>query len=193
MKQTKIGITGGIGSGKSVVSHILRNCGVPVYDCDSESKRLTNTDSVIREELTRLLGSDVYAGGQLNKPLLASYIFGSDQHVRTVNAIIHPRVRADIGRWAMQHQDCRLLGVESAIFFEADFTDVVDNIVMVYAPEEVRVRRVMTRDGASETAVMQRMDRQMSDEEKMHRCSYHILNDGKAALMPQVLALIAGL
>lgn len=191
--QTKLGITGGIGSGKSVVSHIMRCCGVPVYDCDSNSKRLTVSDPIIRERLTELLGAAVYTDdGRLNKPLLADYLFASDDHVRIVNGIIHPRVRADIALWASR-QHCSLVGVESAIFFEADFTDVVDKIVMVSAPEEVRIARVMNRDNTTADAVRHRISRQMSDEEKVRRSDFCIVNDGCRPLLPQVLQLVDGL
>lgn len=95
----KIGITGGIGSGKSLVSRLLEVMGIPVYISDIESKRLTNSDALIRRELIALLGEEVYAGDELNKPLLASYIFGDPEHIRTVNSIIHPRVRDDFRQW----------------------------------------------------------------------------------------------
>ncbi len=191
--QTKLGITGGIGSGKSVVSHIMRCCGVPVYDCDSNSKRLTVSDPIIRDRLIELLGPAVYADdGRLNKPMLADYLFASDDHVRIVNGIIHPRVRADIALWASR-QRCSLVGVESAIFFEADFTDVVDKIVMVSAPVEVRIARVMNRDNATADAVRHRISRQMSDEEKVRRSDFCIVNDGCRPLLPQVLQLVDGL
>ena len=99
----KIGITGGIGSGKSLVSRLLEVMGIPVYISDIESKRLTNSDALIRRELIALLGEEVYAGDELNKPLLASYIFGDPEHIRTVNSIIHPRVRDDFRQWVERH------------------------------------------------------------------------------------------
>lgn len=193
MTQIKLGITGGIGSGKSVVSRILRNCGVPVYDCDSNSKRLTATDPDIRRQLTALVGADVYsADGGLNKPLLAAYLFASADHVRQVDGIIHPCVRRDIARWAASRPE-RLVGVESAIFYEAHFTDVVDKIVMVYAPPDVRLARVMARDHATAADVRQRMSRQMSDEDKLRRADFSVTNDGRQPLLPQVLQLVSKL
>lgn len=190
---TKLGITGGIGSGKSMVSHILRSCGIPVYDCDSNSKRLTVSDPIVRDKLTSLLGSAIYDDdGKLNKSMLADYLFASDAHVCIVNGIIHPRVRADISRW-VACQNSRLVGVESAIFFEANFTEVVDKILMVSAPEEVRIARVMSRDNTTADAVRQRIGRQMSDEEKLRRSDFCIVNDGIRPLLPQVLQLVHGL
>ena len=142
----KIGITGGIGSGKSVVSRLLEVMGIPVYISDGETKQLMMTDSCIRSELTALLGEEVYAGGVLNKSLLASYLFGSPEHAGQINGIVHPRVKEDFRQWVCQRAACRMAGIESAILIEAGFADEVDVVVMVYAPEEIRVQRAMKRD-----------------------------------------------
>ena len=145
----KIGITGGIGSGKSMVSRLLEVLGVPVYISDLETKRLMASDSLIREELSALLGAEVYAGGTLNKPLLASYLFGSPEHAGQINGIVHPRVKEDFRQWVCQRAACRMAGIESAILIEAGFADEVDVVVMVYAPEEIRVQRAMKRKAHS--------------------------------------------
>ena len=164
----KIGITGGIGSGKSLVSRLLEVMGIPVYISDIESKRLTNSDALIRRELIALLGEEVYAGDELNKPLLASYIFGDPEHIRTVNSIIHPRVRDDFRQWVERHTTYPVVGMESAILIEAGFAGEVDAVVLVYAPE-------------------------MSDEEKRTQADFVIVNDGKTPLIPQVLEVITSL
>ena len=109
MAAIKIGITGGIGSGKSVVSRLLEVMGIPVYISDIESKRLTQTDLVIKEKLVSLLGEDVYKEGELNKPYLASYIFSHPNHAKQVNAIIHPRVKDDFHRWILEHNDYKIV------------------------------------------------------------------------------------
>ncbi len=189
----KIGITGGIGSGKSVVSHLLEVMDIPVYISDVESKRLTASDVQIRQELIDLLGEEVYAGGELNKPLLASYIFGNPKHIRTVNSIIHPRVRDDFHRWVGHHAACPIVGMESAILIEAGFVGEVDAVVMVYAPEEVRITRAMQRDAVSRELVERRVRSQMSDEEKRSRADFVIVNDGETPLIPQVLEVITSL
>lgn len=189
----KIGITGGIGSGKSVVSRLLEIMGVPVYISDSEAKWLTQTDRTIREGLTGLLGEDVYAGGMLNKPLLASYLFGSPEHARQVNGIIHPRVKEDFRIWARRHANSWIVGIESAILIEAGFASEVDKIVLVYAPEEVRIRRAVARDASSREAIQRRIASQMSDEKKREQADFVIVNDGETPLIPQVLQLIASL
>ena len=186
----KIGITGGIGSGKSVVSRLLEVMGIPVYISDGETKQLMMTDSCIRSELTALLGEEVYAGGVLNKSLLASYLFGSPEHAKEINCIVHPRVKEDFRRWTQCRTAFPIVGIESAILVEAGFAGEVDAVVMVYAPEEVRVQRAMKRDASSRELIERRIRSQMSDEEKRMRADFVIVNDGETPLIPQVLALI---
>lgn len=207
MTPIRLGITGGIGSGKSVVSRILRTLGIPVFDCDAESKRLCVVHPGIREQLIALVGPEVYLppifnyqlsitnyqlpiiNYQLNKPLLSEYLFASAEHVRQVNAIIHPAVRDAFVHWA-DKQSSRLVGIESAILFEAGFDDVVDSVVMVAAPLELRVKRAMQRDGAPKSAIEERIRQQMPDEEKQSRSQFVLVNDGKTALIPQVLDVV---
>lgn len=188
----KIGITGGIGSGKSVVARLLEVMGVPVYVSDIESKRLVVADACIRKELTELLGVDVYDGeGRLNKALLAAYLFASPEHARQVNGIIHPRVKADFRRWTRCRECLPVVGIESAILLEAGFADEVDKVVMVYAPQEVRIARAMKRDGASREQILQRIRSQMDDDEKRKQADFVILNDGITPLIPQVVQLLS--
>lgn len=189
----KIGITGGIGSGKSVVSHLLEVMGIPVYISDVASKQLTNSDVSIRRKLIDLLGEDVYIHGELNKPLLASYIFDDLEHIRTVNAIIHPRVRDDFRQWVECRASYPVVGMESAILIEAGFAGEVDAVVMVYAPEEIRIVRAMQRDASPRELIERRVRNQMSDEEKRTQADFIIVNDGETPLIPQVLQLIDSL
>lgn len=187
----KIGITGGIGSGKSVVSRLLEAMGIPVYISDIESKQLSHSDPVIRRELCSLLGEEVYVDGRLNKPLLASYLFGHPDHARNVNAIIHPRVKEDFRCWASVRKQFPILGMESAILIESGFADEVDVVVMVYAPLETRLARAVKRDSTSRELVMKRICSQMSDEEKRKQAGFVIVNDDETPLIPQVLELIS--
>lgn len=187
----KIGITGGIGSGKSVVSRLLEAMGIPVYISDVESKQLSHSDPVIRRELCSLLGEEVYVDGRLNKPLLASYLFGHPDHARNVNAIIHPRVKEDFRCWASARKQFPILGMESAILIESGFADEVDVVVMVYAPLETRLIRAVKRDNTSRELVMKRICSQMSDEEKRQQAGFIIVNDDETPLIPQVLELIS--
>ena len=193
MAAIRIGITGGIGSGKSVVSRLLELMGVPVYVSDIETRRLMVEDVQIRRELVSLLGEDVYQGGRLNKPLLASYLFGSAAHAARVNGIVHPRVKDDFRRWCRLHVSDRWVGMESAILLEAGFRREVDVVVMVSAPLEVRIRRAMERDASSRESIEQRIRSQMDDGEKCRLSDFVIVNDGEKPLIPQVLSLISSL
>ncbi|MDR0977050.1 MAG: dephospho-CoA kinase [Prevotellaceae bacterium] len=185
-----IGITGGIGSGKSVVSHLLRVMNIPVYISDIASKQLTVCHPDIRAKLSALVGPSVYVGHELNKPLLADYMFGHPDHLQAVNAIIHPRVRDDYRDWACRHAAAPVIALESAILIEAGFAGEVDSIVMVYAPEEVRIARAMQRDHAPRDLVERRVRSQMSDDVKRLRADYVIDNGGTLPLVPQVLSLL---
>lgn len=186
-----IAITGGIGSGKSYVSNLLEERGIPIYNADNESKRLTVSDKEIRKGLVALVGEQVYFDdGTLNKSLLASYLFASSEHATQINAIIHPQVKADFRRWLEEHADCEIVGLESAILYESGFDDVVDAIVAVYAPESLRLERAMKRDGATEAQIRARMSAQMNEEEKRDKADYVVLNDGSACLQKQLDALI---
>lgn len=186
----KIAVTGGIGSGKSYISHLLENMHIPVYNADNEAKRLTVSDAGIRGELIALLGEDVYKDGLLNKPLLASYLFSDPVHVLQINSIIHPRVRKDFTVWVERQEKCEIVGMESAILYEAGFQDTVDAVIMVYAPVELRIQRAMYRDGASEEQVRARIAAQMDDEEKRRRADFTVVNDGVQLLIPQLNRIV---
>lgn len=182
----KIGITGGIGSGKSVVATLLRLYGIPVYIADEESKRLTNSSPVIRRALVDLVGEAVYdADGKLDKPRLANFIFGQPEHLARVNAIIHPEVNRDFLDWS-ERQEKAFCAIESAILFESGFDRIVDVKLMVLAPLEIRLERAIARDHASREALERRIKSQMADEEKASRSDYVIHNDDCQALIPQV-------
>ena len=190
MNVKKIGITGGIGSGKSVVSDLLRLQGVPVYNADTASKSLLVTDEKLISSLEVLLGEDIYQGGVLDKKRMASLIFSDKELLEKVNALIHPAVIADFERWA-NRQKASLLACESALIFESKMNTLFDAVVMVYAPESVRLRRAMLRDTATEEQVKARIQNQLSDEVKKSISDYVIVNDDKQALLPQLKELLA--
>ena len=190
---TSIAITGGIGSGKSYVSVLLQAAGIPVYNTDNEAKRLMLSDEGIRQELIALLGEGVYTDGTLNKPMLASYLFAGPENAARINAIVHPRVKADFRRWMEEQEGQEIVGLECAILFEAGFADTVDAVVTVYAPESLRVERAMKRDGATEAQIRARIAAQMDDEEKCRLSDYIIYNDGSISLENQLSALVAQL
>ena len=190
---TSIAITGGIGSGKSYVSALLQAAGIPVYNTDNEAKRLMLSDEGIRQDLIALLGEGVYTDGTLNKPMLASYLFAGPENAARINAIVHPRVKADFRRWMEEQEGQEIVGLECAILFEAGFEDAVDAVVTVYAPEALRVERAMKRDGATEAQIRARIAAQMDDEEKCRLSDYIIYNDGSISLENQLSALVAQL
>lgn len=159
-----LGITGGIGCGKSFVSSILKKCySIPVYDCDSEAKRLMSSDEEIRRKLVGLVGEGVYCGSVLNRKLLADYLFANAENAQGVNAIVHPAVWSDFLRWAKE-QCCPLVALESAILFECGFNARMDYVLFVDAPEEVRLCRAMQRDSATEEQIRARMNMQHPEE-----------------------------
>ena len=181
-----IAITGGIGSGKTYVSNMFQERGVPIYNADTEAKRLMVQDEVIRKELIALVGEEVYQGTELNKPLLASYLFSSAEHVQQINSIVHPRVKADFVEWLKARREYAVAGIESAILFEAGFRDSVDSVIMVSAPEELRLARAMKRDGATEQQIRSRMSAQMSEDEKTKMADFVIYNDETKPLDEQI-------
>lgn len=185
-----IAITGGIGSGKTFVSNLLKERGIPIYNSDDEAKRLMVSDEGIRRDLMALLGEDVYQGDALNKSLLASYLFADAGNAARINAIVHPRVRADFSRWLSEHQDVEVAGLECAILYEAGFENTVDKVVMVYAPESLRIERAMKRDNATESQIRARIAAQMDDKEKSRRSDYVIYTDGRFSVEEQLSDLI---
>jgi len=187
---TVLGITGGIGSGKSVVSQLLSLNGISVYIADTESKRLVSTSPAIREKLIHLFGEEIYAGGVLNKPFLASYIFNDKKVLETVNAIIHPEVGKDFQQWLQLHNRYDIVAQESAILFESGFNRLVDKVIMVYTPLEIRIRRVMERDNITRDKVLERIQNQMTDEEKVKLSDFVIVNDGTKSLIGEVFNIL---
>lgn len=185
-----IAITGGIGSGKSYVSALLEKREIPIYNADNESKRLTVSDMEIKRGLVDLLGEDIYKEGKLNKPMLASYLFASSENASRINAIIHPRVKNDFLRWKNEHEDYEIVGLESAILYESGFDDVVDVVVMVYAPENLRLERAMKRDSATEEQIRMRMAAQMDENDKRDKADFVVINDGTIPLEKQLDNLI---
>lgn len=186
----KLGITGGIGSGKTYVARLLESRGVPVYDTDKAARRLMNTDAGIRDALVRLLGPDAYLpDGGLNKPVVAAYLFSSPSHAGRIGSIVHPVVREDFRQWT-EGQSAPLVAMECAILYESGFDKLVDAVAAVYAPEHVRVERAMRRDSATGTQVRARMSMQWTDEARCARANYIIRNDGTTDIQAETDALI---
>jgi dephospho-CoA kinase len=181
-----IGLTGGIGSGKSVVARLLETMGFPVYDSDREAKRITTDSDTVREQLTKQFGQEIYKKNELNRNLLASLIFDNEKNRNFVSSIIHPEVRKDFIRWREQRQDSDFAIIESAILFESGFDKEVDICVLVMAPMDIRIERVQKRDKTNRESVLKRIQNQTPDEEKREKSDYIIINDNQKAILPQI-------
>lgn len=184
----KVGITGGIGSGKSFICQVIEKMGFPVYYSDSESKKIIQTDPEIRLKLTALYGQEVFSNNSLNRTFLAEQIFKSDENRLKVNAIIHPKVRAHFKEW-VDTQSSHIVFNEAAILFETGAYKNFDHVILVTAPEETRISRVMQRDNISIEEVELRISKQWSDEEKKGYTNLVIENDGRP-ILSQIEAII---
>lgn len=189
-----LGITGGIGSGKSTISELLLILGIPVYIADLESKKLTNNSSVIRKELIKLYGKDIYNDdGLLNKIKLASIIFNNKKQLQKVNAIIHPEVKKNLREWILNNKENDIVAYESAIMFESGFHKLTNKILTVYTPLEIRINRIIKRDNSSREKALERIKSQMDDEERIKLSDFVIVNDDTKSLIDQVLETLTRL
>ena len=180
----KIGVTGGIGSGKSYVCNLLQQQGYAVYDCDSAAKRLINTSPEIRQGLTKLIGPNTYLDdGRLNKGAVAEFLLASEDNAHAIDHIVHPAVFDDFIKSGMDW-------MESAIIFESGIYRLVDRVIVVTAPEEVRIQRVMQRDGISREKVKEWMGRQLPQEVVRLLANFEIVNDGQTDLNKQLNNII---
>lgn len=184
----KVGITGGIGSGKSTVGRIFASLGVPVYDADAASKRLMNTSAEMREKIIEQFGFESYDGNTINRQFLASEVFNDKEKLAKLNAIVHPATKKDGEDW-MNQQSYPYAIKEAAIIFESGSHLRLDKIIGVSSPLELRIKRTMKRNNISREDVLARMGQQMNEEEKMSLCDFIIFNDEQQLVIPQVLAL----
>ncbi len=192
MAMIRLGITGGIGSGKSVVCRLLAMLDVPVYDSDSHAKWLMNNSSVLRERLQERFGNDIFGEDGLQRKVLAERVFSDREALAALDAIVHPAVAEDFLSWASEREaeGVEIVGLESAILFSSGFDRFVDRCVAVVAPDELRVARAAQRDRASEEQVRARIASQMPQSEVAERADYVVVNDEQSLLWPQVLRLI---
>ena len=184
----KIGLTGGIGSGKSTVAKVFEVLGIPVYYADEEAKRLMNEDEVLKEKIQELFGAESYTNGLLNRKYIADIVFHDPKKLEQLNALVHPLTINDANNW-LQQQTTPYAIKEAALIFETGIHEYLDYVIGVYAPAPLRIQRVIERDNISLEAVMARMSKQMDEEEKMRLCNFVINNDEQQLLIPQVLAL----
>lgn len=187
----RLGITGGIGSGKSVVSKTLKVLGVPVYDCDSRAKWLQENDADVRREIKSLLGDDVYEGTSLNRKKMATMIFSDASLLAKVEGIVHPAVEKDFNRWCVE-QKKEVVGLESAILYECGLDKkCIDKVCLVYAPTETRIERVAKRDSANIEEIRRRMANQASDDDKIKKADFIVNNFSNHGIISQVLEMMS--
>lgn len=184
----KVGLTGNIGSGKSLVAGIFEVLGVPVYHADAEAKRMLE-DPVIIGEVTALFGDGVLAEGQIDRKKLATIVFNDKIALDKLNGIVHPYVRKDLERWIGRQEGQPYILQEAAILFESGFNAFFDKIIVVTCPVDVAITRVMKRDNAGESDVRARMANQWPEQKKADMADYLINNDGAELVIPQVLKI----
>jgi dephospho-CoA kinase len=184
----KVGLTGGIGSGKSTIAKIFEVLGIPVYYADDAAKRLMNEDPELKSAIIRHFGQDVYSNGILNRSKLAAAVFGNRDKLDLLNSLTHPVTIEDANRW-IQQQTAPYIIKEAALIFESGSARYLDVVIGVYAPVPLRIQRIMERDQATREHVLQRMNRQIDEELKMKLCDFVITNDEQRLVVPQVIAL----
>jgi len=183
-----IGITGGIGSGKTTTCQIFEQLNVPVYYADVRAKQLM-AEEPLRSKITQAFGEKAYNNGQLDRVYLAGEVFSSKEKLSVLNGLVHPAVADDFDEWLEQNDKAPYVLKEAAILFESGAYQAVDYTVLVIAPEEVRIARVVERDGTTEDEVVKRMNNQWTQERKVKLADHIINNDGSKLLIPQVLEL----
>ena len=184
----KIGLTGGIGSGKSTVAGIFQVLGIPVFDADANTKIIMESDATLQSGIRSLFGNDSFIDGRLNRKFIAEIVFRNPEQLEKLNALVHPAAIRAAEVWADKQKSPYVIK-EAALFFEAGSAEGMDYIIGVYAPKHIRIKRVMDRDAVSREAVLDRMNKQIQEEIKMRLCDYVILNDDQHLLIPQVLQL----
>ena len=184
----RIGLTGGIGSGKSTVAKIFEVLGVPVYYADDAAKRLLNEDESLKTEIKKHFGEETYKDGMLDRKYLGSLVFNAPEKLELLNKLTHPATIADAERW-MKQQTTPYAIKEAALIFESGAQQQLDYVIGVTAPAPLRILRTMQRDHVTREEVMARMDKQLSESIKLKLCDHIIYNDEQHALIPQVLTL----
>lgn len=180
-----IGITGGIGAGKSTVSNILRSMGYPVYDSDIQARKLQNENLELKQKIQNIFGDNIYNESGLDRPALSKIVFNNPELLAELNNIVHPVVLSDFEAWLKSNSQAKAVFIESAILFESGFNKQTDKIILVTASEEIRIARVVKRDGISQEQVRERIRRQTSDEEKKKWADAIIFTDNQRNTLPE--------
>lgn len=190
-KILKVGITGGIGSGKSIICRVFASLGVPIYDADSRARWIMNNHPILKKEVMAEFGAEAYDhNGQLNRPYMAELVFNDSNKVKALNAMVHPKVGQDFIDWATNYPNAPYLLKEAALMFESGSSKALDYVITVFAPKNVRIRRVLKRDPQrSEAQVKAIFGKQLAEEEKIQRADFVVYNDDQQMVLPQVIKL----
>ena len=184
----KVGLTGGIGSGKSTVAQIFEVLGIPVYYADIAAKKIMNEDEGLRLAITKIFGEQAYTNDILDRKYISSIVFSDPAKLQQLNSLVHPATKKDGETW-MQKQTNPYAIHEAALIFEAKVSDRLDHVIGVSSPIELRIKRAVERDKVSREEVLKRMDQQLDEEVKMSKCDFVLINDEQQLLIPQVLEL----
>lgn len=182
----KIGITGGIGSGKSVVCRLLSTYSIPVFDADKEAKSLNNTSPIVKSKLKERFGEDIYINDELDKAKLASLIFNDKDNLLYVNSIIHTELAKHFIEWIDKHNSFDIVAIDAAVLLEAGFQKYIDIVITVTSPINVRIDRVSKRDNLTQEQIQSRIKSQMTDEERIALSDFVIINDNSKSIIKQV-------
>lgn len=186
----KVGITGGIGSGKTTVCRVFELLGIPVFYADNVAKTIMQTDSQLKNEILNAFGQESYlVDGQLNRPYISSIVFKDQSQLNKLNALVHPAVFRAFDRWIAEQKDVPYILKEAALLYESESYKMCDLSILVISPESTRISRIKARDHISEEEIMLRMKRQFSDEQKMKLANHILINDENRLLIPQILDL----
>lgn len=186
----KIGITGGIGSGKTTVCNIFKMLGIPVFNADYQAKLLLQNNQV-KQQLNSWFGNLIFTNNQVDKKKMAQLIFNNPNAISKVNGLIHPLVAQQFEQWVLLNKQKPIVIKESALIFENNLQASLNVVILVTAPVQLRVARVMERDNMLQQQVIDRINNQMPDDEKQKLANYKIINDNNTLLIPQVLAIIS--
>lgn len=185
----KIGITGGIGSGKTTVCRIFEALGIPVYYADQEARKLMVSKPILIEQIKQLFGQEAYQNGQINRPYIANIVFQDKKKLNQLNDIVHPAIGDDFLEWADSQVGAPYVVEEAAVMIESGNHQLMDKIILVTAPIDIKVERVKKRDQTTEEQIQNRIKSQLSDEERMPFIDYVIENDNVQHLIPQIINL----
>ena len=184
----KIGVTGGIGSGKTSVCMVFEALGVPVYYADVQAKYLMNTDPTLKSSISGYFGGQIYLGGTLDRRKLAKIVFNDRTALKKLNSFVHPAVARDFEHWCAR-QTSRYIIEEAAIIFESGIAHRFDKIILVTAPDDMRIKRVCARDNVAPENARERIKNQMPENEKIALANYVVYNDNTRAIIPQVMEI----